>query len=240
MRLVRPILALLFLFAAASARAATTYSDSDHGFSIDLPPEWYALDLSDVAFAVQNFSPDPNLRCFAGFRYSDTVTLCLSSTEYPRLATYSTVTFNQIQQIASELTQIDPAEFRTATRPAVTNIGIGAIRQIVCFSRPPGFVVDYQNEQLETRSHSVAFIGRDRLLTLHFFLRPADYPAQKDAIDSIAGSFRFHSGQAVAFDDGTHDPENWTAFGAYFLAALTLAGASYLAWYLFHRRPFGI
>lgn len=234
------IFALAFLLLAATAARAATYTDSSRDFSLELPPDWYELTAADVAGVLLDSSPDPNLLGITGFRYNDKLALVLSADDYPAVATYSKVTFLRIREIAASLTKANPAEFQVADRPVVTNLGVGAVRKITCFRQPPGFIVDYQKSQPPARSHSVAFIGQERLITLHFFMHPSDFTAQKPTIDAIATSFRFHPRQAVAFDPATKSPDDHTTLGVYLLVALTLAGAAYLAYHLFKPRPLDI
>ena len=233
------ILVLAFLLLATGARAAT-FSDSPRGFALDLSPDWNELSAPDVGSAIQELSPDPGLQGIAGFRHGNNLTLIISFADYPQGDTYSKVTRAQLQRLAASITSADPGEFQTAATPVVSNLGIGAIRQVTCFSKPPGFVIDYQNPKTESRSHSVAFVGRDRLIMLNFFLHPADYPALKKAIDSVATSFRFRYAQSVSYDDALKAPDDYTSFGTWFLIALTLAGAAYLAYYFFKPRPIDI
>jgi hypothetical protein len=231
------IFALLFLLLATGARAAT-YSDSHRGFSLDLAPDWTELSPPEVGTAIQESSPDPNLQGIAGFRYSDQLTLVISFVDYPQGDTYSRVTLAELRRLAARITEADSREFQTTTRPLLSNLGIGAVRQIACFSKPPGFIIDYQNAKNQSRSRSVAFVGKERIIMLNFFTHPADFPALKKVIDPVATSFRFHFAQSVNFDPADKAPDDYTSFGTYFIAALLLAGAGYLAWFLFHRRPF--
>jgi hypothetical protein len=245
MRFFAAILAFTLLLTALPPARAAAYSNSEHAFSLDLPEGWTELTPGETAVAVQANSPDPNLQAFAGFQLSDQALLVISAAEYPtavypdpEVPYFSKVTLPRIRQIAAAFTGADPNEFRAATQPVASNLGIGAVRQVTCCFQPPGFVVDYYDPKFDARSHSVAFIGRDRLVVLHFFLRHQDYPTLKRTLDPLALSFRFHARQAVAFDDSIQASNRWAQWGAYTLVAVVLAGAAYLAWYLFKPKPF--
>jgi len=221
----------------AAARAEIV-TDPDNAFPIDLPDDWTPLGPADVLSATQSLSSDPDLHCFAGFTRGDAGVLLLSATPYPESRSYPHVTVLQIQQLANELSGIRMGEFRAATSPATPPMGAGASRQLTCFTQPPGFAIDYQQLSQNTRSHSVAFMGQNRLVMLHFFMAPLDYPFTKRSMDEIASSFRFDRREALPLQTTFNTPGDYTTWGLYGFVAFALLVAAYIIRYLFKRKAY--
>ena len=230
-------LTLLLLGTAATLRAET-FSDADNAFSIELPDDWSQIDSADVSSTTQTYSPDSDLRCFAGFTRGNAAVLLLSATSYPEARSYPHVSVLQIQQLAAELTGTVIGEFRAADTPATPAMGTGVIRQITCFTQPPGFAIDYQQLAKDQRSHSVAFMGQNRLVMLHFFMKPVDYPFNKRSMDEIANSFHFDRRQALPLKTTFASPDDYTAYGTYAFTAFALLAAAWIVRYLFKRQAY--
>jgi len=231
--IVLPLLLLTF----APARAAA-YTNADYAFTIDLPDDWSQLSSADVQAATRALSPDPDLHCFTGFMRPDSTVLLLSTTAYPDSATYDHVTPLQIQQLAAQLTAVNSAEFRTATSPATPAMGTGTTRQVVWFTQPPGFAVDYHAVNNENRSHSIAYMGRDRLVMLHFFTTTINYPFVKHSLDDIAATFHYDSRETLGLQTTYATPGDYTTWGLYGFVAFGLLVAAYILRYLFKRKAY--
>ena len=235
---LRWMVCLALLLLAAAAARAETFTNADNAFSLELPDDWSPLDPADVPSATQALSPDAGLHCFAGFTRGNTGVLLISATPYPESRSYSHATVLQIQQLAAELTGALIGEFRSSDTPATPAMGAGAVRQITCFTQPPGFAVDYQQVKKDMRSHSVAFMGQNRLVMLHFFMTPLDYPFTKRSMDEIAASFHFDRREALPLQTTFASPDDYTAYGTYGFTAFALLVAAWIVRYLFKRKAY--
>jgi hypothetical protein len=221
-----------------SAARAEIFSDAANNFSFEVPEGWSAIDAGAIDKVTRWASSDPALRCFAGFEFGEQGTLLISASPYPEEASYSGVTLQQIKQIAATLTGVNPGEFHEAQRPVVPAMGAGTVRQITCFTNPPGFVIDYQDVQQEARSHSIAYVGKDRLVMLHFFMRPSDYRIVKRSMDEIATNFRYGRRQAVSFQSPTAATDQPIAWAVYGFVSLLVLVSGVIVYYLFKRQTF--
>ena len=208
--LVTTLVAAVACVAAPAARAGQ-FSDAELGYSLTIPDEWSAIPQTEIdAFyqrAINPQNPPPWTYCAAfqptshkrSFQFPY---ILVQNQPYPGGKHIDSISESELKQIVAGATGINTKDLRNSLSPEASKLLLSVNSPAASYStHPPGFQMSMTMAAAgagTVRLRSVALVGRDHCIMVHFYAPQAQWEQYAPTFQKIADSFRLSPQQQVS------------------------------------------
>jgi hypothetical protein len=194
--------AILLLLMTLPARTVT---DPAYGYSLEIPTGWHEVPKSIIDREMSKFANPGAVNFVTGFEPdSHTEPLMFPYVfvevfDYPAGTLNLTISEDELRDLAARFRKHKAGPNESLTPYGQSVIKATGENSVSYFTTPPGLTMDLvaTANGMEVGTHSVALIGRHRIILVHYYNRQSEFASDKDAMDTFMKSFKLDSAEAI-------------------------------------------
>jgi hypothetical protein len=232
------------VLAVVGAPASRADTDTNWGYSLQVPSNWTRIPDSDVQRVMSSMVKPGTAppKFLAGYELASSKThfrypyMLVQVQEYPSGVSLSTISRAEVDDIVAKLSGARPEDMRKqmsdSAAALVQNTTINSPRVV---TNPPGFMMDTKMTVAgagAVHGRSFCLLGKDNAVFLHFYAKESEWPQYASTLTTLASGFRRTPSQVVTIGNATRTTSGETlgrSAGGLWIRILVFAGLGVIA-----------